>query len=52
MNDQIAAQIGRANAFGNVHQQRPIRHREVVVVNVLFPFEDDFRHGVLGWRYA
>ncbi|MHB1249050.1 MAG: hypothetical protein ACYCZL_06605 [Polaromonas sp.] len=45
MNHQVAGQIGWADAFGLVSDQRPIGHRQVVVIDVLFAFEDDFGHG-------
>ncbi|OIQ67032.1 hypothetical protein GALL_513940 [mine drainage metagenome] len=50
VDDEVAAQVLRANAFAFVGQQRAVRHRQVVVVNVLFAFEDDFGHGEkCGW---
>ena len=48
VDDQVAVQVARTDAFGSVHHQRPVGHGEVVVVDVLFAFEDDFGHGGMG----
>ncbi len=41
---QVAGQIGRADALAGVRDQRPVGHRQVVVVDVFLALEDDFRH--------